>query len=523
MPKHMTAGVSDASPSTRRKQGIIISYAYTLTQIVVNFLYIPLLLSIIGQDEYGLYQTVGPIMSYVVSINSILSAGVGRYYSMYKAEGDERMMENTLAIAKRLYWGLSVLAVLVVAAIIPVFRVVYAGSFTSGQVDECCVMLGVLAANTVVTFNNTINIAAINSNERFVFLKGSQLLTLVAQPVLILILGQVFPNALIITIVILAMNILCATLQRVFAQGFLHVSYRYHGWDWQLVRGLLGFSIAIVMVTVADQVFWSSSKLVVAYFYGSAPVAIYAVGAQVYSAYMQAGVAVAGVFFQRVSELFHRDRDNAAISALFSKVGRITFLACSIILGGFIVLGPDFIKLWAGDAYGEAYWIALAVMFPLTVDLSQNLGLTILQVEDKYYFRGIVYFALSLVNVVGSILLAPRLGIVAVAICSGVCMFVGNGIVMNWYYSRHVGLDIASFWREIAALVVPWVVAVAITGAVYWLCPFGHGTAWLFLAGGVVYLAMFALFVGKWGLNAYERGILRGFVGKVSGLRMLAK
>ena len=99
MSKRMFSGVSDASPSKRRKQGIVISYAYTLAQIVVNFLYIPLLLSIIGQDEYGLYQTVGPIMSYVVSINSVLSAGVGRYYSMYKAEGDERMMENTLAIA----------------------------------------------------------------------------------------------------------------------------------------------------------------------------------------------------------------------------------------------------------------------------------------------------------------------------------------------------------------------------------------------------------------------------------------
>lgn len=523
MSKRMFSSVSDASPSKRRKQGIVISYAYTLVQIVVNFLYIPLLLSIIGQDEYGLYQTVGPIMSYVVSINSVLSAGVGRYYSMYKAEGDERMMENTLAIAKRLYWGLSVLAVLVVAGIIPVFRAVYAGSFTPGQVDECCVMLCVLVVNTVVTFNNTINIAAINSNERFVFLKGSQLLTLVAQPVLILVLGRVFPNALVITIVILAMNILCATMQRVFAQGFLHVSYRYHGWDERLVRGLLGFSVAVVMVTVADQVFWSSSKLIVAYFYGSASVAVYAVGAQVYSAYMQAGMAVAGVFFQRVSELYHRDRDNVAISALFAKVGRITFLMCAIILGGFIVLGPDFIVLWAGDAYVEAYWIALAVMLPLTVDLTQNLGLTILQVENKYYFRGIIYLALSAVNIAGSILLAPRLGIVAVAVCSGVCMFVGNGLVMNWYYAKRAGLDIALFWREIAALAVPWVASTAVSGVAYWLFPMGHGTVWLFLLGGVVYLVLLAFFVGKWGLNGYERGIVRGFAARVLVLNKVAK
>ncbi len=47
-------------------------------------------------------------MSYIVSINGILSAGVGRFYCKYMAEGKNDLMENTLAIARRLYWVLSV-------------------------------------------------------------------------------------------------------------------------------------------------------------------------------------------------------------------------------------------------------------------------------------------------------------------------------------------------------------------------------------------------------------------------------
>ena len=503
-----------ASSSVRRKQGVIASYVYTFAQVLVNFLYIPLLLSVIGRDEYGLYQTVGPIMSYVVSINSVLSAGVGRYYSMYKAAGNERMMENTLAIAKRLYWGLSVLAVLVVGAIIPVFRSTYAGSFTATQVDECCAMLCVLAVNTVVTFNNAINIAAINANERFVFLKTSQLITLIAQPILILLLGKLMPNALVITIVVLAMNILCATLQRIYARGYLHVSYRFHGWDMRLVRGLLGFSVSIVMVTVADQIFWSSGKLVVAYYFGSALVAVYAVGAQVYSAYMQAGLAVSGVFFQRVSELYHREHDASALSALFTKVGRVTFLICSVILGGYIVLGRDFVTLWAGDLYGDAYWIALIVMLPLTVDLCQNLGLTILQVEDKYYFRGVVYLALSAINLVISLYTAPRFGIVSVALSSGVCMFIGNVLIMNWYYAARVGLDIAGYWKGLAGLGIPFIFATMISGIVYSAISMEHGGILTFLAGGAIYLAFFMLIVGRFGLNDYERSQIRNILAK---------
>lgn len=68
-------------------------------------------------------------MSYVVSINGVLSAGVGRYYCMYKVEKNQQQMENTLAIARRLYWLLSVLSVLVIAALIVIVKSVYSSSF----------------------------------------------------------------------------------------------------------------------------------------------------------------------------------------------------------------------------------------------------------------------------------------------------------------------------------------------------------------------------------------------------------
>lgn len=204
----------------------------------------------------------------------------------------------------------------------------------------------------------------------------------------------------------------------------------------------------------------------------------------------------------------------AAISALFVKVGRITFLVCSLILGGFVVLGQDFIRIWAGDGYGESYWIALAVMVPMTVDLIQNLGLTIMQVEDKYYFRGVVYFILALANAALSILLVPRFGIVSAAVSTGLCMLAGNGLVMNWYYASRVGLDIGLFWRQISSLAVPFLAATALTWALYHALLVQHGGVPLFLVGGVVYLCAYAFFVGCWGLNEYERGQVRAIARK---------
>lgn len=81
MSKRVENQVEDGS--RRRKVGAVVSYLYTIASIVVSLVYVPLLLGGIGQEEFGLYQLVGSVMSYIVSINSILASGVSRYYCMY--------------------------------------------------------------------------------------------------------------------------------------------------------------------------------------------------------------------------------------------------------------------------------------------------------------------------------------------------------------------------------------------------------------------------------------------------------
>ena len=93
------------------------------------------------------------------------------------------------------------------------------------------------------------------------------------------------------------------------------------------------------------------------------------------------------------------------ISDLFIKVGRIPFIVGGFVLSLFIVLCKYFIIIWAGKDYIDAFYIALIVMVPFTIDLIQNLGLTIMQVANVYLYRGYMYLAIALVNVVVTIIL----------------------------------------------------------------------------------------------------------------------
>ena len=505
---------SERIGSQRRRAGAVASYAYMLAQIVVQLVYVPLLLAGIGQEEYGLYQLVGSIMSYIISVNSVLSAGVSRYYCMYRSECNDKMAANTLAIAKRLYWIVSAVALVIVVCLIPVVQVVYQGSFTVNQLNECSAMLVVLGLNSVVTMNNTINIAAITAEERFVFLKSSQLITLVAQPIAVIFLIRILPNALAVTLVVLAMNVLCAIIQRVYAQSVLKVQYTYYGWDKALAKGLLGFSISIVLVVAADQIFWKADQLIIGYISGAALVAVYAVGSQIYMAYMNVGTVVSSVFFPRVSELYHGEHDMGKVSELYARVGRATFLICSAVLGAFLVVGPDFIRLWAGEPFLDAYLVAVFVMVPLTVDLVQNLANTIMQVSNRYIFRGIVMLTLAIVNIATTILLVACMGIVGAALSTGVALFVGNGLIVNWYLARRIHIDVRGFWCEVGQLIPPFLAAAGLCAGAYWLLPIPHENWVSLIATTVAYEVILLLLQWQFGLNKYEKGLLKGCLNK---------
>jgi O-antigen/teichoic acid export membrane protein len=491
-----------------RRLGAFLSYVYMVVNVVVLLIYVPVLLNTIGKEEYGIYQLIGSVMAYVISINGVLSAGVGRYYCKFLAEGQFDKAENTLAISRRLYGILSIIALVLVGVLTVFFRKAYSGLFSDTQINECTAMLFILGINTVVTMSNSISIAAITAYERFAFLKLSSLVVVVVQPFLVIILTTIYPRALTVALVVLAMNLACSFAQGLYRKFVLKVGRNYYGWDSKLAKSLLGFGGAIMMVTIADQIFWKTDQLIVGYLFGASSVAVYAIGAQIYQVYMNLGSAAGAVFLPRVSELYHKNHDLKGISDLFIRFGRLNCILLLYILGAFALFGQEFIQLWVGDGFFDSYLVALIVMVPFTIDLIQNLGLTILQVTNQYYFRGFIYLFIAIVNIFLTFALLSIFGLPGAAISTAVSMFLGNGLIMNWYYSRKVGLDVSRFWMEICYIVFPALLATGLTLLIYLSIPFQWGRLCHFLIGCAVYSFLYLVFEWRFGFNSYEKNLI---------------
>ncbi|MCU6692245.1 integral membrane protein MviN [uncultured Blautia sp.] len=484
-----------------RKKGAILSYIQVVLSVVVSVVYVPVLLRHLGQSEYGLYQIVGSFFSYISVFESCMSTGVLRNYCNALGCKNTENADVTLSMARVIYRAMAALLAIIGVIVFFLFRYLYASSFGQLELQEGSAILVLLFANMMITLLGSVYLTILTGYEKFAFLKILAIVIQIVQPFMVILCVRKIPYAITISAVIVVLNILTVFIRYVYVTQKLKIRILRKEKDMSVIRDIVKLSVTILMGCIADQIFWKTDQVILGKLFSTSVVAIYSVGAQIYMIYMQFGTQIASVFYPKVSILCHESNGNKKISNLFVRVGRMTFMVIMLILSGFIIFGKEFLTIWVGDGYTEAYYVAIVVMIPFSVDLAQNLALAILQVKKQYGFRAKMYFFSAVINIVTTVILATYFGIVGAAISTGLSMAVTSGFIMNWYYQKKADLDIAKFWKESTPVVS---VAVMLTGILCWLkhCrPMGTVSVVCFGIGvlgyTIIYIFIMYLFVMK--------------------------
>ena len=86
------------------------------------------------------------------------------------------------------------------------------------------------------------------------------------------------------------------------------------------------------------------------------------------------------------------------------------------------------------------------------IPLIQNIGIEVQRSVNKHQFRSVVYLLMAIVNTLISIPLAKLYGPAGAALGTAVSLIVANGFIMNFYYQKALGMNMASFWKSILSL-----------------------------------------------------------------------
>ena len=495
------------------RAGAVLNYMVIILNVMVGLLYTPFMLRMMGPSEYGLYSLVASTISYLTILDFGLGNAVIRYTAKFRAEGKQAEQFEMFGMFFVIYLIIGIISLFAGSALYFNVDTMFGDTMTVAEMGKARIMMLFLIFNLAFTFPMSIFGSIITAYERFIFPRIVNISRIVLNTVVMICLLKMGYRAIAMVVVQTLFNVLSLSLNYLYCKKKLQIKIYFRGFKWDFLKEVAIFSFWIFLSVIMDKIYWSSGQFILGITVGTTAVAIFAVAIQLQHMYMTFATAISAVFLPRITGMVVTNNNTKEISDIFIKTGRIQYVIMSLVLSGFIVFGKKFILLWAGEEYCNSYYITLLFFICMLPDLIQNIGIVILQARNQVKFRAILGVAVAVVSLFLQLILSKRYDEIGCAIAIASMFFIGQGVIMNIYYSRKQGLSIISFWKEICKMSVVPIVLTAVS--LYILKSYSiDGWGELF-ASIIVFCAIYIPLFWIFSMNKYEKNLIISPINKI--------
>ncbi len=489
----------------QRKAGVVLSYIGMGAQSLVALVYVPLVLHFLTKDQYGVYQLMGSLIMYLSIMDFGLSATTTRYLSQAYAVEDRPRAAKIIATSGALYAAMALILLILGGIFYCFISSLYGKTLSAMDLLLAKQIFLVMLFNMVLAIFSNLFTAVINAHERFIFVRGINLCKVLLYPLVVWGVLAWKASALNLVLAQTGIEISAVCFNYLYCKKALQIRFGWHISDQSLAKELIGFSIFLFLFTLADQTYWQVGQLVLGAFSGPQAVANYAIAMHLAIFMIFLPATMSGVFLPQLSSLACRTKELTEINNIFCKLGRLQFMFMMLLVIGFFFLGKTFIYLWIGPGYEKCFYIAFILMAAYIPDVTQNIGISVLQALNKHAFRACAQLAVAALNILLCIFFSKRFGEFGCAVPTAFCLLLGPGLIGNWHYVR-IGLDMKRFFRSIGRICPGIFAAVCIIVLLTYFLPLQ--TTWIsFVVRAVTVTGIYAACIWFFAFNQYEKDL----------------
>lgn len=495
--------------------GIILNYINLGLGNLIPIFYTPIMLSLLGQSEYGLYKLASNFTSYLTLISFGLSAAITRYLIKSREEEGKEAEQKILGLFTRIFQVISLLSLIVGFGLTYSIDFFYSNSLNSSELFRMKILVAIIVCNTALGFLMTPQVSVVTAHEKFVFLQLMNILTTCVMPILNLIVLFLGFASIGMTVSSLILNLIIRVCYYIYMRKSIGLRADYKNPPRHLLKEILAFSFWIFLANVVNQLYNATDVVMI----GAVPalatigVAVYNVGGVFNSIVFSAAQGISSLLSPKVNKMVFNNNSNKELTDFAIKIGRLQCYVISLIITGFIAFGRPFINIYAGDGYQESYWVAILMMVPNMIPLVQSVCLSTIIAKNKHKFRSIVYLGIAITNVIGTWILMHIMGVIGAALMTGIALVIGQGFVMNWYYWKKIKLEIPRFWKEVSKIYIfPIIMCVLVLISSLYINYYNIITL---VIGIIVYTLVYVLVNWFFVMNDYEKSIFKDPVMKV--------
>ncbi|MBR7132915.1 MAG: oligosaccharide flippase family protein [Clostridia bacterium] len=483
------------------KFGAILAYVAIAINILSGLLYTPWMIQQIGKADYGLYTLVNSLIT-MFMVDFGLSAAAARYISKYVAEGNQKKANEFLGLIYKLYLIVDVIIFLVLVVIFFFIEEIYI-KLTPQELTKFKTVYCIAGLFSIINFPFVTLNGVLTAYEKFVQLKLSE------------IIHKVIILCFTVAALLLNFGLLALVLVNAFS-GIVVTAYKYivvstktsirvvfKGEKSKEYRSIFVFSFWTTVSALSQRLIFTITPTILGIMVSSEAIAVFGIVVTIEGYFYTITAAINGMFMPKISRIYAGKDTDENIMPLMKDVGRFQFALNGLIFVGFALLGKDFLGLWMGRGFEQAYSGILLVIFPSIFLNSLQIANTAMIVQNKIKQRAIIDLGTGITNVVVSFLISSKLGVL------GACLsiFLAYTVRVVLYFTVHYKIMKIDIFYFIKNCYFKLGVSTAVTFALCMVInKFIFGNSWLILIAKVIIcISVFVTSIWIFGLDSNER------------------
>ena len=483
------------------KLGAILSYASLALNVIAGLFYTPWIKNQIGIGQFGLYTLATSVIS-LFMFDFGLNSTVTRYVSLYHAENNEEKVFVFLGAVYKIYFIIDAIIFLALTVFYFFINQVY----IKLSPYELTLFKGVYIISgfyALVNFPFITLGGILTAYEKFIQLKLADMvyrILVVALTVASLLNGGKL-YALVICNAVAGLVLI--GLKFFFIKKTTNIKVVFQKNDKKLYKEILSFSVWVMLMALAQRMIFNITPTILGYFCGSTAIAVFGTVITLEGYTYLFATAINGMFMPRISRIYSNDDQNTELLPLMLKVGRFQYALNGLIVVGFAVIGKDFVTLWMGKEFIDAYYGVLLVIIPGMFLNSLQIANTAMMVDKKVHLQAYIFLFTGILNVILSIILSKFFGIIGACVSIFIAYMV-RAIIQNIVIKKHLMLDIKIFCKKCYLQLLPPILISLLSGLI--LCRFIPVDGWLgLIIKGILIVFVYLCFLWLLGLQKAEK------------------
>lgn len=429
--------------SNRLVFGSVLSTMHLLLQIAIAFYLTPLMITTLGDRNYGLWILLSTIIGYYGLLDFGISGAVQRFVSKAIGASKHREKKNICSTAFYLFCGVGFLILLLTSGI-----ALFASHLVQDPTDIHLIrsVLFVLGLGVGITFPFRIFVGVLNANLRFDISRYIEIGIVVARTIFIVYVLLSSGSLFYLAVVSVLASIIQFFFMFIFALKVdqdISISPKY--FDIRRLKLIMDFSAATFLGQLAKVLSERSGPLIIAQILSSAAVTSFAVAFNFINYFMQLVWAFIGVIGPVLSQNDGRN-DRIAISETFIFSVNLCFYLSFYCGSMSILYGDQFISRWLGNQYDDVYRFLIIFIVPTTINLATAPIYYLLNNISKHRELAFIQIFEAIIIVGLSIVLCKKFGSIGAVYGYAIPLLMFTLLLRPVVACKAIGLSLFKFF-----------------------------------------------------------------------------